>query len=423
MVPPPSTRASFRQAEPLDVALTGSSRISLRGCDGTRVDAPTHLDSELFQRLEEARDDLELYGGLLFDALLPPSSKTRAAYRRALDEARQKEKRLRLRFYLSLEEARLHSLRWEALYDRERKAAVARDPETTFSRYAPLGLPDALPLGPSVRPRLLLAVASPEDVGRHGMTFFDREGMYEQLETAAKPLCGSLEYDRLEPPCTLNRLRSALATGRYHMLHLVAHGYIESGSGILVLENRDRQCAFADEELLSEAFLGVQSLRLVTLMTCRGGEQSNGDPMSGLGRRLVERGLPAVVSLADWVKLTTAEEYARHLYESLARDPRIDVAVNEVRHQLFLRDPQSPRWSDPILYMHLRDGALWRFEDVLGTDRSPVEEDQADADLGSSGIQVSNHYSPIGNQVVISRGSAHFKIDTTEPPASPKDRG
>ena len=161
------------------------------------------------------------------------------------------------------------------------------------------------------------------------------------------------------------------------------------------MSTKPGQLHFVDEEHLSEIFLGNRSLRLLTLITCHGGVQSLEHPLSGLGRRLVERGLPAVISMQDTVSFETAEDFPEHFYKSLARSGCVDAAVNETRHQLFLLDRQSSRWSDPVLFMRLEEGAIWRpAEEAARSDQRRLPTEKA----STGGVHVTNFGSQIGNQ-------------------------
>lgn len=247
---------------------------------------------------------------------------------------------------------------------------------SAFSRYSTLGKDDGAPT-PEIIPRLLVAIAAPTDCEQYGMANIDREAMHLQLEKALRPLESQMEWDFVTAPATLSRLRTRLFGKDFHALHLVAHSYINSRrqTAVLVLEKDDGNCDFVDEEDLSKIFLGERSLGIVTLITCQGDAQSFGghrleecglpavDPLSGLGRRLVESGLPPVISMQETVSFETAVDFSEHFYRSLARCGSVNAAVNEARHQLFLTD-QSLRWSDPVLFMRLEDGA----------NRRPAEE-------------------------------------------------
>ena len=213
---------------------------------GRKVFGHPRLSPELLVQLRGSEADLKEYGTILFDALLPDGDPMRISYRKALDDARRSGKSIRFKLTLSLSAAeQLHQLRWESLYDRVEKAALARNPETAFSRYAPIGRDDAVPTLERL-PRLLVAVATPTDCEQHKMAPIDRETMGRRLELALRPLDGQMAWEIMTAPVTPSRLQARLAAGDFQALHLVAHGYVDSKrqTGVLVLEQPSGQCDF-----------------------------------------------------------------------------------------------------------------------------------------------------------------------------------
>ncbi len=366
---------------------------------GRKVQGQPALSEGLIEQLSELESDPKAYGRCLFDALLPVGDDMRESYRTALKDARNTEKFLRFKLTLSLSAAEpLHRLRWECLFDPEKEGmAIARSPDTAFSRYAPIGRDDAVP-SLDGRPCLLVAVAAPSDCEMHGMDHIDRDDMYHQLATALKPLEAQLDCEVMQGPVTLSNLRTLVFSRKYHALHLVAHSYVDPylRTGLLALEEADGRCQLVEEEVFPQVFLGDSGLRLLTLISCQGGVQSLAEPLSGIGRRLVASGVPAVISMQNSVSFVTAEEFSKHFYGSLAQAGSVDTAVNEARQQLFLLDESSRRWSDPLLFMRLRDGAIWRYR------REEQQSDQSISDTESTSqisVSVENKGSTIGKSV------------------------
>ncbi len=296
------------------------------------------------------------YGSRLFEALLPTGDPMRALYRRTLNSAKS-----RIRFKLSLAHAtprELHSLRWETLHDPDAELSLARSPRTAFSRYAPIGLDTALPaIG---KPKLLIAIVAPLNSNQFGLPLIDLESTMGELNEVLTPFRGQIIWDFLEPPATAEHLRHRLTVAPWHILHLVGHSFLHQGTakGTMVMESPDRTCDFVEEDLFSEVFLGAQNLRLLNLLSCHGGVATAANPFSGLGRRLVRKGVPAVISMQDSLSFQTAEEFPRHFYQQLLHSGYVDLALNETRHRLYLNDPNSSRWTDPVLFMRLQEGQV-----------------------------------------------------------------
>ncbi len=319
--------------------------------------------------------DPAAYGRTLYDALCPPGSPLREGLREAIREAERSERRLRLRLHLSPELPEwAHSLYWELLVDPDRRLSLSRSPDTAFSRYSPV----SRPLGLSVtgRPRLLCVISAPENIEKYGMAAIDAAEVRRRLEALLSELGEEIDVSYLDPPATPARLRERLVSGGgFHLLHIFGHGVVEKkGISALVLEDDRRQVRFVDEELLAETFLGERELRLVTLIACHGGAASSSDSWSGLDGRLVQRGIPAVIGMRRAVSVEKAHLFTTHLYRQIVATRRIDAAVNEARHQLYLEEePHGLEWSSPILFQRLHDGQLWRLPGEEEDEVQPVE--------------------------------------------------
>jgi|GEM_PF-2870155 len=317
------------------------------------------LDEELSLKLAALELEPEEYGRELYDAVFPPGSELREGLREAVLSAERDKSRLRFLLNLSpgLPEW-VNALYWELLTDFGRHLALARSPDTAFSRY--LGVRQAPGTPTAMRPRLLCVVSAPTGLERFGLAAICRDDVAHRLEAPFGMLAEAADVEVLEPPATLERLRQRLMTGGgYHLLHFFGHGHNRNGVSALVLEDEQGRAKFVGEELLAEVFLGVRSLRLVTLIACHGGAPSSHDPFSGLAGRLVQRGLPAVIAMRREVSVETAHLFTNHLYTHIAQTGRADAAVNEARQQLYLADPRGIAWSSPVLYSRLTDGRLW----------------------------------------------------------------
>ncbi len=355
----PNEALDSREFLSVDYHLSGPTQgiLVVREKDGVNtVYGCPNLNRKSFKDLTNPK----AIGTVLFESLFPPGDKARESYKLAFHDAQKTGATLRFRLDISLSEPWLYSLPWETLYDTVNDTFVARDPRTVFSRNAPTGRDEAPAILTPPRLRMLVAVSSPKNSADHHMTCFDRSAMYNQVEKALEPLSHVVQWKLLEGSTTPSRLRSELVSGRFHILHLVAHGFVEENQGTLVLETEKGECEFVQEKYFTQIFLGDRHLRLLTLMSCRGGDLSDiYEPLSGVAGRLVAAGLPAVIAMQDGLTFKTAEEFTHHFYEILGKTGCIDAAVNEARHQLYLNLSKSSRWIKAILYMHLVDGMLW----------------------------------------------------------------
>lgn len=340
----------------LELSSLASARFTWAGGDYRGKPA---LDRDLAEQLLELEAEPEAYGLALYEAVFPRNSELREGLREAIAAAEREKSRLRFRLHISLDLPDwAHALYWELLADPDRHLALARSPDTAFSRYLDARRAQGVP-APG-RPRLLCVVSAPSNVTERGMAEIRREEVLRSLEASFAALADDVEVEFLEPPATLRRLRERLMDKKgFQLLHFFGHGERKGGVSALVLEDEQGRVHFVEEKLLAEVFLGVRELRLVTLVACHGGAPSTGDPFSGLAGRLVHRGVPSVIAMRRAVRVESAHLFTQYLYRHIAQTGRADAAVNEGRQQLFLARPGEIDWSSPVLYSRLSDGRLW----------------------------------------------------------------
>jgi hypothetical protein len=115
-----------------------------------------------------------------------------------------------------------------------------------------------------------------------------------------------------------------------------------------------------DDELVSMlARQGVQP-RLVFLAACQSATRSTADAFLGLGPKLVQVGVPAVVAMQDFVTVETARKFSGAFYPRLLEHGQVDQAVNEARSSLLTAG--RPDAAVPVLFMRLKSGQLWGAE-------------------------------------------------------------
>jgi hypothetical protein len=344
----------------LDSKLELSSLASARftGAGGDYLGKPS-LGPDLAERLLALEDEPEAYGLALYEAVFPRDSELREGLRESILAAEREKSHLRFRLHLSLDLPDwVHALYWELLTDPDCHLALARSPDTAFSRYLDARRAQGVPA--RGRPRLLCVISAPSDVARYGMAEIRRDEVLRSLKSSFEALVDDVEVAFLEPPATLGRLRDRLMEkGEFQLLHFFGHGLSRNGVSALVLEDEQGRVQPVDEKLLAQVFLGVRELRLVTLIACHGGAPSSSDPFSGLAGRLVQRGVPSVIAMRRAVRVDSALLFTQHLYRHIAQTGRADAAVNEARQQLYLAEPKGIDWSSPVLYSRVSDGRLW----------------------------------------------------------------
>jgi hypothetical protein len=272
--------------------------------------------------------------------------------RDAWTEARGQAPQRRVRLWIDIGAAELHRLPWELLRDGD--MLLSANADTPFSRYLPIqarwgGAITDRPL------RMLVAVSNPDDLERYSLARLD---VAEERTALTKMDSSLLDVVFLEPPITLERLEIALRQG-YHILHYVGHGVFNDrrGQAALYLQNDSGHTQVVSDDSLVQmlAHQGVHP-RLVFLATCQSATRSSTDAFLGLGPKLIQAGVPAVVAMQDQVAIQTARSLSEVFYHQLAAHGVVDLAMNEARHTLLTAG--RPDASAPVLFMRLQDGRI-----------------------------------------------------------------
>jgi len=335
-----------------------------------------------YTQLAEAEQVPRQYGKQLGEILFNEGIKDALRAARGLVE-----RPVRIRLWLEMgrngEREDQHGLRWErafvVLNGKEWPLAIA--PELPFSRYVPAESIDSDAPDDSVF-RLLIVFASPDnldseqqpiDVHADLSTLLDGIDLLAQgrrfqfvvmpgrtgLSAALQKRLAESGTKIVEGPSKIDSI--ARNVHDCHGLHIVAHGTMnpETQKGSIVLEDKDGHRAFAfDDDLYPWIH---PNLRVVVLQSCHSAAPTSklGPPFVGIGPRLVQLGVPAVVAMQDYVAMDDARLFAAAFYRSLVRDGLVDLAVNEGRNAIFQKS-KNDNFSIPALFMRLKGGLLWR---------------------------------------------------------------
>ncbi|HSR14749.1 MAG TPA: CHAT domain-containing protein, partial [Gemmatimonadales bacterium] len=283
--------------------------------------------------------------------------------KQAWAEARGRRSQRRIRLCIDAEAPELHTIPWELLRDPGYGGQVldlAAATATPFSRY----LEGPWTPGSVIRKRpirILVAIASPENLDGSRLAPIDPEEEFALMEEAVKGL--GVDVVRLPEPWTLTDLGAALRKG-VHFLHLVAHGTFDPEAGAaLYLTDGENQLALVDEAEFAAMLrnqlghtTGEDRLQLVFLAGCQTAARSPADAFRGLAPKLVEAGAPAVLAMQDRVGMDTARAFARTFYECLLDHGLVDRACNEARSDLLTAGVAGA--AIPVLFLRVKDGRL-----------------------------------------------------------------
>ena len=145
------------------------------------------------------------------------------------------------------------------------------------------------------------------------------------------------------------------------MLHVIGHGGIDAGGGLLALEdestgNTARVSAGRFARLL-HACRPVP--RLVVLNSCSSGESAVDDLLSSTAAALVHSGISAAVAMQFAVTDPAALAFSRGFYQALARNTAVDEAVRLGRIAIDGTSEQTLEWVTPVVYLRTDDTHLF----------------------------------------------------------------
>ncbi len=331
--------------------------------------------------LGAAEGDVADYARELGSLLLRPAIMNAFRQARGINN-RPVRVRLLLEMGANGERESQHALRWEraSVTLNGRALPLATTPDLPFSRYVATESVDP-DLSEDAVLRLLVVFANPTALPGE-LQPIDVEGDLSKLLDELTPLlqtnrfklslmtgrtgCSAAMRERLQAlgaeivdgPARVESVADAIR--QCQGLHLVAHGTMNPSTkrGALLLENEQGGRAFVfDEDLHAWMHPG---LRFVVLQSCQTAAPTppDGPPFVGIGPRLVQLGVPAVVAMQDFVAMDDARVFAAAFYSALMRDGVVDAAVNTARQAIFHKT-QNDSYSIPVLFMRLRHGLLW----------------------------------------------------------------
>jgi hypothetical protein len=332
------------------------------------------FDSEA---LREAQLDATAYGKLLSEHLFAEPS-VQQGFAQAFASAQSLDMALRVRLFIGPGAPELQSIRWETLTHPGQDTSLITGENICFSRY--LGSTDWRPvkLRPKGDLRVLVVIANPSNVSEYApggdtLAPVDVDG---ELERARQGL-GNMPITTLATPgsATLANIATALRD-EYDILYLVAHGAIIRSKPYLWLEDDEGAAAVTPgKELITRIKELQQRPRLIVLASCQSAgsgqemQSNDGGALAGLGPRLAEAGIPALLAMQGNIRMKTVEQFMPCFFSELQRDGQIDRALAVARREV----AQEPDWWMPVLFMRLKSGRIW-YVPGFGDDRKSFEK-------------------------------------------------
>jgi len=331
------------------------------------------LDLERLRSLEGLDAD---YGRELSKRLFM-DERVHQAFVSARTAAQSHNQALRFRLVIGPSAPELHSLHWEKLLDPDKDSSLVANEQILFSRY--LSSFDWRPvcLRPQADLSALVVIANPDDITKFqpGGRILPPLTLANEL-AQAKAFLGDIPVKELlsRGQATLKNLCANLRDV-YDILYLVCHGALIEGEPRIWLEDDQGKAAIVSGQEIVENLSNLpQRPLLVVLASCQsagdgtGGVRGAAGALAGLGPRLAEAGIPAVLAMQSDVSEETVSKFMPVFFQEMKRDGEIDRAMaaarGAVRNQL--------DWWVPVLFMRLKSGQLW-YAPGFAEDKKPLE--------------------------------------------------
>lgn len=311
------------------------------------------------QRLRELETQEIKYGQELSQSLFK-DERVGQAFAEARGVAQSQDQALRFRLFIGPSAPELHSLHWEKLRDPYQDNALATNEQILFSRYLSSFDWRDVSLHPQTDLRALVLIANPAVPADH--QFLAPLNVERELAQVKAGL-GTIPVTELASggQATLNNLCNHLRDG-FDILYLVCHGALIEGEPWLWLENDQGDIARVSGRELVEQLRNLPLRpRLVVLASCQsagegaGATCGAGGALTGLGPRLAEAGIPAVLAMQGDVMVETISQFMPIFFRELQRDGQIDRAMAAARMAV----RHCSDWWMPVLFMRLKSGRLW----------------------------------------------------------------
>jgi hypothetical protein len=362
----------------ITVQKDGTVRAELPGTGEKQEDGKINDDKLLLTTLKSFRDwlnqgrlnitlerEFEVLGRLLRRLLLEGSggSGVRDLIDTKLADARSQGRRICVQLEFQSDQAELHSLPWEFLYDPKGKCFFATNNHLVLTRFIPSGKArqvlssDELPL------RMQVVVSRPTG----------------QKSVAAEPSIAAIkEFAKANPNRIVleetieglpfhqmqDRFKELKKEGKEpHLVHFIGHGHYNKSKrqGEVALPNAANDgTLWIDQNQFTRLFADVNAVpRLLFLQLCEGAVVEEAELIAsfeGIAPELLGAGVQAVVAMQFPIKNLHASAICKVFYDELTKGESVGRAVQTARLKMVIDSPVAA--GTPVLYMFGFDHAI-----------------------------------------------------------------
>lgn len=231
-----------------------------------------------------------------------------------------------VRVMLDVRSPRLQRLPWELLFDAPNW--LCADPTRPLMRVSS-AFPGAAEVGRVRWPLRVLVIEGSKSDDQ----VVDARKEIRRLEHAFRRRSGLVDVGFLHQP-TREQIRAAYKELRPHVFHFIGHGDVVGGRAELLLhDTHSGQDEPWTADLINIDLAGWQP-RLAILNACRTNSVEDQDGAWGIAELFQHLGVPAVIAMQADIRGDAAADFTGSLYQSLAEDQPLDVAVSEGRNAI-----------------------------------------------------------------------------------------
>ncbi len=320
----------------------------------TQVPGDIRLSLNLIEKRATDADLLKQVGQKLYSWLFQGDIHTHFHQ----TEARARLEKARMRLRLRIEAESIASLPLEFLYRTQGDYFLAINPATVLSRYLNLPLPPERVRRREGPLHMLAIIADPTDQTR--LPPDEWEAIINGA--LAGPFASGQMTLQTVKRATRKEIRNALLQRKPDIIQFVGHGIYKDGKGYLALVDEEiGETWLVDDERFANLYLGYDDhLGLINLATCESAKSDDPQGFLGIAPKLVQRGMPAVLSMQYKVLIQTAKIFLEDFYTSVAARKPIDWATQSARNAVSQELGLDNReFATPVLYMRAEDGNVF----------------------------------------------------------------
>jgi tetratricopeptide (TPR) repeat protein len=231
-----------------------------------------------------------------------------------------------------------------------------------FSKFKKPQLPP-LPKGPL---QVLLFTTQPDDIAHSDQSRLDMES--EQVR-GLEALDEFIQQGRVQLTTPddgrLATLRDLLQTQPFHLVFLSGHGNFNAdqfsdthNQAFFLFEGDDGKSQRVASQDLAQVFVGT-AVQCVVLSACESGKTASDNLTAGLITSLANIGIPHVVGMRESVADEAGILFAHGFCYALARQERLDVAIQRGRREIMEAQTKPDRSSRPVRFEAELDVSQW----------------------------------------------------------------